>query len=196
MLNFEIVLLLSFIIALTQSTANAQSPSNFELEEISVIGTKTEKLIDEVPATVTVIREEKVNREIVRDISDLIRYEPGVSVSGTGSRFGLSGFNIRGIEGDRIQILIDGIRTPDEFASGGPFLDSRRDFVDIDLYTVVDLLGYTTVKENFSLSFGHFNIFDKQYLRWADTAFMQTGSAFQRYTQPGFHGGINLKYTM
>ena len=77
MLNFEIVLLLSFIIALTQSTANAQSPSDFELEEISVIGTKTEKLIDEVPATVTVIREEKVNREIVRDISDLIRYEPG-----------------------------------------------------------------------------------------------------------------------
>ena len=70
MLNFEIVLLLSFIIALTQSAANAQSPSNFELEEISVIGTKTEKLIDEVPATVTVIREEKVNREIVRDISD------------------------------------------------------------------------------------------------------------------------------
>ena len=70
MLNFEIVLLLSFIIALTQSAANAQSPSDFELEEISVIGTKTEKLIDEVPATVTVIREEKVNREIVRDISD------------------------------------------------------------------------------------------------------------------------------
>ena len=70
MLNFEIVLLLSFIIALTQSTANAQSLSNFELEEISVIGTKTEKLLDEVPATVTVIREEKVNREIVRDISD------------------------------------------------------------------------------------------------------------------------------
>ena len=140
MLNFEIVLLLSFIIALTQSTANAQSPSDFELEEISVIGTKTEKLIDEVPATVTVIREEKVNREIVRDISDLIRYEPGVSVSGTGSRFGLSGFNIRGIEGDRVQILIDGIRTPDEFASGGPFLDSRRDFVDIDLIESVEIL--------------------------------------------------------
>ncbi|MAC67328.1 MAG: hypothetical protein CMK54_04910 [Proteobacteria bacterium] len=78
MLNFEIVLLLSFIIALTQSAANAQSPSNFELEEISVIGTKTEKLIDEVPATVTVIREEKVNREIVRDISDKTHRKVGL----------------------------------------------------------------------------------------------------------------------
>jgi len=33
-------------------------------------------------------------------------------------------------------------------------------------------------------------------LRWADTVFIQEGSAFQRYTQPGFHGGINLKYKM
>ena len=55
-------------------------------------------------------------------------------------RFGLSGFNIRGIEGDRVQILIDGIRTPDEFASGGPFLDSRRDYVDIDLIESVEIL--------------------------------------------------------
>ena len=143
MLNFEIVLLLSFIIALQQSTANAQSPSNYELDEISVIGTKTEKLTDEAPdkgwgALLNIIfAAEKKQREI----------------SAT-------------------------TRQP------------------IDGYTVVDLLGYTTVKENFSLSFGLFNIFDKQYLRWADTAFIQTGSAFQRYTQPGFHGGINLKYTM
>ena len=65
------------------------------------------------------------------DIADLVRFEPGVSVSGTGSRFGLTGFKIRGIGGNRVLTLIDGVRVPDEF-SFGPFLSARRDFVDID----------------------------------------------------------------
>ena len=60
-----------------------------------------------------------------------MRFEPGVSVGGTGSRFGLTGFNIRGMDGNRVLTLIDGVRVPDEF-SFGPFLSARRDFVDVD----------------------------------------------------------------
>ena len=60
-----------------------------------------------------------------------MRFEPGVSVGGTGSRFGLAGFNIRGMDGNRVLTLIDGVRVPDEF-SFGPFLSARRDFVDVD----------------------------------------------------------------
>ena len=140
MLNIEIFFISAFIVCLAQTGAIAQTADSVELEDISVVGTKTERLNEEVPASVTVITEDRLDKEVVRDISDLIRYEPGVTVSGTGSRFGLSGFNIRGIEGDRVQILIDGVRSPDEFASGGPFLDSRRDFIDIDLIESVEIL--------------------------------------------------------
>ena len=100
-------------------------------EVITVVATRTERSVDDVAAIVTVKTSEEIEREIAQDIADLVRFEPGVTVGGTGSRFGLSGFNIRGIGGNRVLTLIDGIRVPEEF-SFGPFLSSRRDFVDID----------------------------------------------------------------
>lgn len=100
-------------------------------ETVTVVGTRTERSLDEVAATVTVITSDDMERELARDIADLVRFEPGVSVSGTGDRFGLAGFNIRGIDGNRVLTLVDGIRVSEEF-SFGPFLSARRDFVDID----------------------------------------------------------------
>lgn len=102
-----------------------------KLETVTVVGTRTEKAISEVAATVTVKTAEDIDREIARDIADLVRFEPGVSVGGTGSRFGLGGFNIRGIGGNRVLTVVDGIRVPEEF-SFGPFLSARRDFVDLE----------------------------------------------------------------
>ena len=100
-------------------------------ETITVVGTRTERSMDEVAATISVKTVEDIEREMTRDIADLVRFEPGVSVNGTGDRFGLSGFNIRGIEGNRVLTLVDGIRVAEEF-SFGPFLSSRRDYVDVD----------------------------------------------------------------
>ncbi|MEM7077404.1 MAG: TonB-dependent hemoglobin/transferrin/lactoferrin family receptor [Pseudomonadota bacterium] len=105
---------------------------------ITVVGTKTERTLNQVGATITVIDEETIEQQVVRDIADLVRYEPGVTVSGTGSRFGLSGFNIRGIDGNRVVTVVDGVRVPDEF-SFGPFLSARRDFVDVDSIQVVEI---------------------------------------------------------
>ena len=120
--------------ALAQQSPSAEDESARaadDLSTITVIGTRTERTLKELAATVSVISSEDLEREITRDIADLIRYEPGVSVSGTGSRFGLSGFTIRGIGGNRVLTMVDGVRVPDEF-DFGPFLNARRDFVDID----------------------------------------------------------------
>jgi len=100
-------------------------------ETITVVGTRTERSMDEVAAIISVKTADDIERELARDISDLVRFEPGVTVSGTGDRFGLSGFNIRGIDGNRVLTLVDGIRVAEEF-SFGPFISARRDFVDID----------------------------------------------------------------
>ena len=109
----------------------AQQSESGPLEIVTAIGTRTERSLGEVSTTVTVKTADEFERELARDIADLVRFEPGVTVTGTGSRFGLTGFNIRGIGGNRVLTTIDGIRVPDEF-SFGPFLSSRRDFVDID----------------------------------------------------------------
>ncbi len=128
------MLILAFAVP-AQAAASEPAPAE---ETITVVGTRTERTLEQVGATISVISEEEIERQIVRDIADLVRYEPGVSVSGTGSRFGLSGFNIRGIEGNRVLTIVDGVRVADEF-SFGPFLSSRRDFVDVDSVAVVEI---------------------------------------------------------
>lgn len=121
-----------------QALTGSESKSLIREEVITVVGTRTERTLNQVGATVTVINEEDIDRQIVRDVADLVRYEPGVSVAGTGSRFGLSGFNIRGIGGNRVLTLVDGVRVADQF-DFGPFLDARRDFVDVDTLEMVEI---------------------------------------------------------
>ena len=114
---------------------HAQETAPVDVDEadeiVTVVATRTERSVDDVAATVNVTTAEDIERQLARDIADLARFEPGVSVSGTGSRFGLAGFNIRGIGGNRVLTLIDGVRVPDEFTFG-PFLSARRDYVDVD----------------------------------------------------------------
>ena len=109
-----------------------------KLEVITVTATRTERSLTEIAGTVSVINEESIEENIVRDIRNLIRYEPGITVSG-GGRFGLNGFRIRGIGGNRVLTQIDGAPTSDEF-SFGPFLSSRRDFVDVDALKSVEII--------------------------------------------------------
>lgn len=109
-----------------------------EVETITVTAARAERSISDVAGTVSIISSETIEENLSRDIRDLIRYEPGISVSG-GGRFGLNGFNIRGIGGDRVLTQIDGTPASDEF-SFGPFLSSRRDFVDVDSLKAVEVI--------------------------------------------------------
>jgi hemoglobin/transferrin/lactoferrin receptor protein len=109
-----------------------------ELVKITVTATRSERAVKDFAGTVSVIDKEDIERYLVRDIEDLVRFEPGVSVDSSGP-FGLSGFRIRGIGGDRVLTKIDGIRIADEF-SFGPFQDSNRDFVDVDELKSVEIV--------------------------------------------------------
>ena len=111
--------------------SGSRSEKKAPLDTVTVVGTRTERSIGDVAATVSVLDADDIDREVARDIADLVRFEPGVSVAGTGSRFGLGGFNIRGIGGNRVLTIVDGVRVAEEF-SFGPFLSARRDFVDVD----------------------------------------------------------------
>ncbi len=109
------------------------------LDQVTVSATRTERATDEVPATVSVIEDDEIERQLAFDIKDLIRYEPGVSVSTSPARFGNSGFTIRGIEGNRVLIQIDGVRVPDAFSIGS-FSNAGRDLVDLDSLKSVEIL--------------------------------------------------------
>ncbi len=118
-------------------------------EQLTVTATRTKRAADEVPSTVSVISDEEIEDRLVTDIKDLVRFEPGVSVRSSPSRFtaalsatgrdGNSGFNIRGLEGNRVLIQVDGIRVPDAFSFGAQSA-GRGDYVDLDLLRSVEIV--------------------------------------------------------
>jgi hemoglobin/transferrin/lactoferrin receptor protein len=109
------------------------------LDTLTVTATRTERALDEVPNTVTVIDREAMDRQIARDIKDLVRYEPGVSVTSSFGRFGLGGFRIRGLQGNRVLVQTDGIPVSDAFSIGS-FSNANRNFVDLDTLKRVEIL--------------------------------------------------------
>ena len=116
---------------------------------ITVTATRIPQSVNDVPVTVTVKSDEQIADELASDVRDLIRFEPGVSVRRAPSRFtaalgstgrgGAEGFNIRGIEGNRVLIQVDGIRVPDGFSFGAQSA-GRGDYVDLGIVKSVEIL--------------------------------------------------------
>ena len=98
------------------------------LERITVIAARSAKNVLDVPQNVAVIDAETLEKHQVRDIQDLVRYEPGIAVTRTTSITNpggqLNSFTIRGVSGNRVQMLVDGSRIQESV------IDGSRDFVD------------------------------------------------------------------
>lgn len=109
------------------------------LQQVTISATRQEQSIDSVPATVSVQTRDELDRNNVNSIKDLVRYEPGVSVGGAGQRSGLTGYNIRGIDGDRVLTQVDGVQVPDSFFNG-PYAQTNRNYVDPEIVKRVEIL--------------------------------------------------------
>lgn len=119
------------------------------LPTVSVLASRTEVAADQVPATVTVFTADQIEAMLATDIKDLIRFEPGVSVVSQPARFGAAlgttgrggneGFTIRGLGGDRVLMVVDGVRSPDGFIFGAQSV-GRGGYADLDLMKSVEIL--------------------------------------------------------
>ena len=110
-----------------------------EFDRVQVTATRGQRAIVDVPASVDVIDRERLDDTLVRDIKDLVRYEPGISVTSSFGRFGLGGFRIRGLDGNRVQIQTDGIAVSDAFSIGS-YANANRNFVDLDTLKQVEIV--------------------------------------------------------
>jgi hemoglobin/transferrin/lactoferrin receptor protein len=133
--------------------AGAEEPSDLKkavvLAPVTVVGTRTQRRVDDVPASVSIITADTIENNLVTDIKDLIRFEPGISVPTSPARFsaalsgagrdGNSGFTIRGMGGNRVLIIQDGVRVPDGFAFGAQAV-GRGGYNDLDLLKSVEIL--------------------------------------------------------
>ncbi|MFO0335176.1 MAG: TonB-dependent receptor domain-containing protein, partial [Pseudomonadota bacterium] len=103
----------------------------------------------ELTSTVTALDAAELEHRFVTDIRDLVRHEPGVVVRRAPARFGAAvgstgregnaGFNIRGLDGNRVLIQVDGIRVPAAF-SFGPASFGRGAYLDVMGLRSVEIL--------------------------------------------------------
>ncbi|GJM08239.1 MAG: sugar transporter [Lysobacteraceae bacterium] len=121
----------------TDADTHIQTPAR--LAVLTVEAAKQPTTEDDIAATVTVIDRERIDRELARSIADLFRYEPGISSSYQGSRFGLQGITIRGMSGNRVRTEVDGVPVPNAFAIGS-FSNASRNFADIDQLKQVEVV--------------------------------------------------------
>jgi len=109
------------------------------IDQIVVVAHKDERSIREIAANVTVLSRADMNSELATSLADVFRYIPGVDYEAAGTRFGTEGINIRGIGGNRVAILVDGVPLPDQFDSGS-FSNATRDFIDAGLVQNIEVL--------------------------------------------------------
>lgn len=120
-------------------TAAAVPADATEFERVVVTATRTEREIADVPNTVDVITRERMDQLLVRDLRDLFRYEPGITVTESFGRFGIGDIRIRGLGGNRVRIQTDGIAVSDAFSIGS-FSNANRNFVDLDTLKRVEVV--------------------------------------------------------
>ncbi len=123
---------------LSDTAQASETPA--DLSPMVVVANKAPRPIQDVAGTVTVITAEDRERLIAQDLDQLLRYQPAINVERSGTRFGFSGINIRGIGGNRVAIEVDGIPVREQFAVGS-FSNAGRDLLESRLIRRVEILN-------------------------------------------------------
>ncbi len=122
-----------------QIPGDSEGADNGPIDQIVVVANKSERSVRDIAANVTVVSREDINNSLSTSVADVFRYSPGIDYEASGSRFGTEGINIRGIGGNRVAMLVDGVPLSDQFDVGG-FSNATRDFVNAGLIQRVEVL--------------------------------------------------------
>ncbi|HHE3554225.1 TonB-dependent hemoglobin/transferrin/lactoferrin family receptor [Pasteurella multocida] len=107
------------ILMLTTLTCSLSSAQPTETLETIVVSSQNDEIaIQDQKVGETRIGTERIRRQQMSDSRDLVRYETGVTVVEKG-RFGASGYAIRGVDENRVGIMIDGLHQAETLSSQG-----------------------------------------------------------------------------
>jgi len=88
--------------------ANSLPDDVSQLDSIVVTASASERLLEDAPASVTVLTREELRRRPIYDLAEAIEGSPGVSLSSVGING--KGISIRGMKTDHTLVLYDGMR--------------------------------------------------------------------------------------
>lgn len=137
---------------LTKSTGSVVE----NMEEMVVVATRTEQRWLDTAGTVMRVDKDDMIQIGVEDLGGIVKYDPTVVVpfdmtTGDGAvayaASGSASFNIRGIEGNRVGVEVDGIRQPPEYVSTSFDAGAEtgaggmgRDYFDPAMFQLVEVL--------------------------------------------------------
>lgn len=151
----------------TSSTAATHKTDDDSKQDvITVVAPKLNKKA----GTSTQINAADMQRNGGNDFGTVMRYQPLISATGSSAgssvgksgfdRSGYTGYNIRGMEGNRVGIDVDGIPLPN--ATGRSYVSRAglgtfgigRDYIDPYMYGIIDIQSGTTAADNANSSIG------------------------------------------
>lgn len=130
---------LASAVALACGAASAQTGARLEAVEVIGVAYRMERQIDDVAPAATAITRHDIERGVVTNLRELLRYEPGVAIENAPARFGLGSIGIRGMTGNRVLMTLDGVRLPDAYRVGS-FSNASRNQLDLGLLQKVEIL--------------------------------------------------------
>lgn len=114
---FSLPTLVGTLMGLASGTTLAQAPAAGMLEEVIVTASRIPQPLRRVGASVTVLTEAELTAHGNLALSDVLRQQTAISASRNGGTGQPTGLRIRGEEGYRTLLLLDGLRLSDP---GGP----------------------------------------------------------------------------
>lgn len=116
---------------MTASPAFSADEAENQLEVLAIEADTLSENETKLGNSVSSIDSNDIEKTLVRNLDDLVRYEPGIEAS-QDSRFGISSVNIRGLDGDRVKISVDGVDQADAYGPTTTYLRTGRNTVDMD----------------------------------------------------------------
>ncbi|RKF21454.1 TonB-dependent hemoglobin/transferrin/lactoferrin family receptor [Alginatibacterium sediminis] len=107
-------------------------------DQVVVSASRTEQNYEDVAATVSRVDSEQMQKQGVNRLEDTVKYIPGVSMNSDG-RFGATDFNVRGMEGSRIKVLVDGVEQPVAYDPGGGTMIKGQGGIETDTLSVIEI---------------------------------------------------------
>ncbi|HIF9500239.1 TPA: TonB-dependent hemoglobin/transferrin/lactoferrin family receptor [Photobacterium damselae] len=121
----------------TPSLANSNNEASI-FDEVVVSGTRSEQSVKNIPSTVSKVTAEQMEKNLATDVKQALKYEPGVTVNGRG-RFGMQDFTIRGMSGNRVKMLIDGVEQPISYNPGADVMRKNSNTIEVDTLTAIEI---------------------------------------------------------
>lgn len=124
------------------SAVSDNDESAFKLSNVQVTAerlvTATEKTANE-EGSVSEIDAQQLKNTVAYSADDLFRYDPSILTTNNG-RFGLSGFNVRGLDENRISLQLDGLEMAESYGPTSSYLDTGRLSTDVSSLSSVSVV--------------------------------------------------------